>query len=88
MDNCWPSLGFHPNACVTTNLCGNGLVLKSNPMVLDGPRLALESNLVGLKGFLQGPAILGLSMGMFTIVIYDYYILTINYYNNYYLMLD
>jgi len=51
MDQCWPSLGFHPCACVITSLCGNGLVLKSNPMVLHGPRPTLESNLVGLKGF-------------------------------------
>jgi hypothetical protein len=51
MDQCWPSLGFHPGACVTTRLCGNGVVLKSNPMVLHGPRFVLESNLVGLTGF-------------------------------------
>jgi hypothetical protein len=87
MHQCWPRLGFHLGACVTTNLCGNGFVFKSNPMVLHGPRFALKSNLVSLQG-LQGPAIIGLSMDVFTIVISNYYKLNINYYNNYYLMLD
>jgi hypothetical protein len=42
MDQCWPSQGFHLGACITTNLCKNGLVLKSNPMVLDGPKSTLD----------------------------------------------
>ncbi len=59
-------------------------------MVLHGPRFALKSNLVVLRVFffLQGPPIIGLGMDTFTMVISNYYKLTTNYYNNYYLMLD
>jgi hypothetical protein len=77
MDQCWPSLGFHLSACITTSLGGNGLVLKSNPMVLHGPRSILESNLVGFKGFFCKVQLIGLGMDMFTIVIFNYYKLTI-----------